>query len=275
MNSGYIDEGISLGSSQVRALSKPRVALAWGEATRSLSAGWARYVIERRYGQPVSAIRAGTLRSANLNDYDVIVLPSGSYSGVFGEDFVDRLRLWMRAGGTLVTVAGATEWAADAGLLDTSAEPRAGTSGGEGEGQEGSDAPGGQPIDYLDAIQPDEEDPIVISGSVLNGILDTDHWLSSGTDGEVGEMVEVTRIFTPLTLDDGTNVGRYAAGDTLVASGIVWEQSRAQFMNKAFLMHQPVGRGHLVAFAEDPNYRAYTESAMLLFMNAVLLGPGF
>jgi len=30
----------------------------------------------------------------------------------------------------------------------------------------------------------------------------------------------------------------------------------------------------LVAFTEDPNYRAYTESTMLLFMNAVLLGPG-
>jgi hypothetical protein len=29
-----------------------------------------------------------------------------------------------------------------------------------------------------------------------------------------------------------------------------------------------------VAFAEDPNYRAFTEATELLFMNAVLLGPG-
>jgi hypothetical protein len=29
-----------------------------------------------------------------------------------------------------------------------------------------------------------------------------------------------------------------------------------------------------VAFAEDPNYRAYAEATQLLFMNAVLLGPG-
>jgi hypothetical protein len=40
------------------------------------------------------------------------------------------------------------------------------------------------------------------------------------------------------------------------------------------MIHQPVGSGQLVAFTEDPNYRAYTESSMLLFMNAVLLGPG-
>ena len=35
-----------------------------------------------------------------------------------------------------------------------------------------------------------------------------------------------------------------------------------------------VGQGQLVAFAEDPNYPAYPEATQLLFMNAVLLGPG-
>ena len=31
-------------------------------------------------------------------------------------------------------------------------------------------------------------------------------------------------------------------------------------MQKAFLMHQPFGQGHVIAFAEDANYRAYTEA---------------
>jgi hypothetical protein len=31
----------------------------------------------------------------------------------------------------------------------------------------------------------------------------------------------------------------------------------------------------VIGFAEDPNYRAFTESTMLLFINAVLLGPGY
>lgn len=28
-----------------------------------------------------------------------------------------------------------------------------------------------------------------------------------------------------------------------------------------------------IAFAEDPNYRAYNEMSMLLFINAVVIGP--
>jgi hypothetical protein len=77
-----------------------------------------------------------------------------------------------------------------------------------------------------------------------------------------------------MTLDDGSNVGRYADLDDLVLSGIVWEEARPQLANKAFLVHEPVGSGQIVGFAEDPNYRAYTEATQLLFINAVLLGPG-
>ena len=77
-----------------------------------------------------------------------------------------------------------------------------------------------------------------------------------------------------MRLDQGANVGRYAAGEGLVRSGMVWEEARPQLESKAFLMHQPTGRGQVIAFAEDPNYRAYTEVTMLLFMNAVLLGSG-
>jgi hypothetical protein len=31
----------------------------------------------------------------------------------------------------------------------------------------------------------------------------------------------------------------------------------------------------VIGFSEDPNYRAYSEASELLFINAVLLGPGF
>jgi hypothetical protein len=44
---------------------------------------------------------------------------------------------------------------------------------------------------------------------------------------------------------------------------------------KAFLIHQPMGQGHIIAFAEDPNFRAYAEATQFLFINAVLLGAAY
>lgn len=276
VSSGYVDAGSSLGSNGVRRLRDPRVLLAWDSPTSSLSAGWTRFTLERRFNQPVSAIRTGTLGRANLADYDVIILPAGNYSSALGGAMRDRLREWMRTGGTLITLGEASRWAAQAGLLNTYTEMRDGSPDRPAQG--GDNAPparGTAPdaYDYDEAITPRRERPEATSGVIARVTMDMEHWLSSGTDGAIQAMVEGNRVFHPLPLDEGTNVGVYAEEDRLVASGLVWPEVGKQLARKAFLMHQPVGQGHLIAFAEDPNFRGFTELTQLLLMNAVLFGP--
>ena len=271
IDDSYVREGMSLGSGRVRALREPSVLLVYDRPGQTYSVGWARYVLERRYGQRTTAVRASSLGRVTLSDYDVIIFPSGNFGSAMSDGAVDGLRRWMSDGGTVITMAESTRWATQAGLLSTTAERRGGRA-------EGTDAPDAdtpdQPIDYLDEISPEDESPEGVPGAILRVMLDTEHWLTSGTDGEIGAFVQGSRVFRPITLDEGTNVGRYSDIDGLVLSGTVWEESRPQLANKAFLMHQRVGGGQIIAFAEDPNYRAYTEATQLLFINAVLLGPG-
>ena len=282
----WTDEGISLGSSRVATLKAPRVLLAWDTPTSSLSAGWARYVLERRFRQRVTAMRVSTLQNANLANYDVLVLPSGNYS--FTEDALRRLRDWIRNGGTLITFAEASRWAARdrTNLLSTDTLLRDGTPERESEGQaqgQGGQAGGAakpeakpdasKPFDYDKAIEPERERPENLAGALLRVRLDRNHWLTAGLDNEIQVIVEGARVFAPLKLDAGRNVGVYDSADRLVASGLVWKEAQPLLAQRAYLMHQPMGRGHIVAFAEDPNYRAFTEATELLFMNAVLLAP--
>ncbi len=273
VDDSYVREGTSLGSESGRALREPRVLLVYDEPGSSLSVGWARYVLEQRYGQRTSIVRAATLGRTVLSDYDVIVFPSGDFGEVVGSGLITRLKQWMRDGGTLITLGESTRWAAreGVGLLAATVERKGGRA-------EGTDPPAAavpeQPIDYLEAIKPLDEQPEYVPGAILRTVLDTNHWLSAGSDGEIGVFAESGLILSPVTLDQGRNVGRFASLDSLVMSGVVWEDVRPQLANKAFLVHEPMGRGQIVAFTEDPNYRAYTEATMLLFMNAVLLGPG-
>jgi hypothetical protein len=271
IDDSYVSEGASLGANSVRALRAPRVLLVYGEPGSSYSVGWARYVLEQRYGQPTVAVRASSLGRADLSEFDVLVFPSGNYAGAVGEGLVEQILDWVSNGGTVVTMANSTSWAARSGLLSATAERRGGRAAGDDP--ESDDTPE-QPIEYLEEIVPDDEPPESVPGAILRVMLDTEHWLSSGTDGEIGALVEGARVFSPMTLDDGTNVGRYAALEDLVLSGIVWEEARPQLASKAFLMHEPRGSGQIIAFAEDPNYRAYAEATQLLFINAVVLGPG-
>jgi hypothetical protein len=284
-DSGYVEDGVSLGSERVRLVKKPRVLLAWDRPTSSLSAGWARWVLERRYGQPVTAVRVSSLRRVDLARYDVLVLPSGDYGEAIGPAAVKRLRAWVEAGGTLVALGEASRWLTreKVGLLDTKTELRDGRPETEAPGDEKKEEKPPakekdgkpEPFELEKAIQPEQERPEAVPGALLRVTLDTEHWLAAGTDGEIHAIVESRRVFTPLKLDKGTNVGVYARKDQVVGSGLVWDDVRDLLAQKAFLMHEPIGEGHVIAFAEDPNNRGYAEATELLFMNAVLLGPAY
>ncbi len=300
IDSSWVDEGTSLGSNDVQALKSPKVLLVWDIPTSTLSAGWTRYTLERRFGQNVTAVRTSSLARANFNDYDVIVMPSGNFAGTIDDAVLNRVKDWLRAGGTLVTMAESTRWAtgANVGLLDTTGllkdgrpdVPPAGASGagggagtgggagaggGAGTGGAGAAPKPGEAFDYDKAIQPDRERPASQPGAILRVTLDTNHWLTAGNDADTQVMIEGNRVFAPIKLNSGRNVGIYGTKDKLIASGLIWPDAQDILVQKAFLMHQPFGQGHVIAFAEDPNYRAFTESTMLLFMNAVLLGPGY
>ncbi|CAN5520197.1 M14 family zinc carboxypeptidase [soil metagenome] len=283
----WTEQGISLGSNRTAQLKTARVLLAWDSPASSLSAGWARYVLEQRYGQRVTIMRTSTLQNYNLGDHDVLVLPSGNYN--FTEESLRRLRDWIRSGGTLITVAEASRWAARerTNLLSTHTLWRDGTP--EREEPEGQSAAAGastqkpetskpdtsKPFDFDKAIQPERERPESLAGAILRVALYPYHWLTAGLDDEIQTVVEGSRVFAPIRLNNGTNVGVYARRDRLVAAGLVWDEAQPLLAERAYLMHQPMGRGHIIAFAEDPNYRAYAEATQLLFINAVLLGAAY
>lgn len=288
IHTAYVDSGTSLGSNRKAFLRVPRVLMAWDTPVWPQSAGWARYTLERRYGQSVTIVRTSSLRRANLAHFDVVVLPAGDYGTSIDKRGVERLKGWLRTGGTLITIAEATRWATgeDVGLLSTTGllmdgkpdiplSSTSATGGSSAETKDNSNAANATNFDYYRAIQPERERPTPQPGAILRVLLDTDHWLSAGHGSEICAMIVGDRIFAPLKLDDGRNVGIWATKDRLIASGLIWPETQDILVQKAFLMHQPFGDGQVIAFAEDPNFRAFTEATMLLFMNAVLLGPGY
>lgn len=277
-DTAWADEGVNLGSNNVVYLKRPNVAMAYGPPTRSSSVGATRFLLERACGYPVTVITTDSLGSAELNRYNVLVLPDnsgylGGYSGFFGESGIQDLKHWIENGGTLITFSEATRWLTEekVGLLETQAEFRA-HPGKEGPVGSTDDEPQHEQ-DADQAAEPDRELPDYTPGAILRISLDTEHWLAFGYNGEANVMVNGRRIFTPLRIDKGRNVATYLPESHLLASGFTWEAAQKQLANKAYLMYQSRGRGHVVAFAEDPNFRAFMDGLNLLFLNSVFFGP--
>lgn len=283
VNDSWVQAGVNFGSDHVQFVKPPRVAMAFNFPTSSLSSGWARYVLEQVYDYPVTVVHTWQLAAADLNEYNVIILPDaggafGGYARLLGESGAQKLRAWMQNGGTLVTLGEATRWLTEekVDLLATSRELRGGKPEKKSDKKEGG---GAKPestaagYDLQKNIQPEEELPERTPGALLRVQLESTHWLSAGYNGFANVLVESSNIFTPLKLDKGVNVAVYLPEDKVLLSGFAWESARKQLGSKAYLMHQSHGRGQVIAFAEDPNYRAFVDGLNLLFMNAVLLGP--
>jgi hypothetical protein len=288
LNTSWVTDGPSLGSGKVQPLMAPRIAIAWDASTNFYSAGETRFIIEHQIGYPVTPIRGRTLARADLNQFDVLILPDsgggrfGSYASVLGESGARHLADWVDNGGVLVTLAGATEWAAstDAALLSLQAEYQFIEDDSVAAESENHDTQvPGQLIESREdmeaAMRPDAENPDSVSGVLARIQVDGEHWLGTGVADSINVLVRGDRIFAPLKRDEGVTVAHYAGADELLASGQLWEENRRQLAYKPYMVAQRKGMGMVIGFAEDPSTRAYLDGLQGLLANAVLKSASY
>ena len=293
----YVEEGVNFGSRYTARLRKPAVAMAWDNPVSSISAGATRFVLERQYGYPVTLVRTAQIGSADLSRFQVLVLPPGSaYAQVLGPQGIERIKSWVQAGGTLVGLAGAVNFLADARVallaitpenaVRASESPRRGEPGaaspasaqttGAPASRDSSAVPGKlftSDTDFAKAIQPDREPPDTVPGVLVRARIDGEQWMADGMGESVCALVQGRAIYSPIKIDKGVNAVYFEAPDKLLASGYLWAENRKQLAYKPLVVVQPQGRGTVIAFTQDPNYRAYLDGMNVLFLNAVFRGP--
>ncbi len=228
-----------------------RIAMVAEDPVQGYSFGWAWYTLDRQYGIPVTVLRAGTLANRPLHEYDVLVLPemnTTAFRNLLGEEGRTRIDRWVRDGGTLVTIGSATEFARTQFTL------------GLRSWYDTDDAKGAKRFS--------------VPGAVFATRLDSRHWMAGGSPEMVPMLVNSNRLYLPPdgpVTSERRVIATYAGSVPL--SGHAWPETQERIDGKVFVYEERVGRGRVIAFAEDPNFRAYLRGANRLFLNAVLLGP--
>ncbi|GAB4193234.1 MAG: M14 family zinc carboxypeptidase [Wenzhouxiangellaceae bacterium] len=285
VSDSWIDDGPNFGSQHVNVIHPPRIALLWDDPTSA--PGQTRYVLERQYHYPVSAIRSDTLARADLQRYQVIILPEawrGDYRQQLTTAGVDKLRRWVNDGGTLIALGNAVAFLADPETqLSALRREDAWRDSDDKNAKSGDDksdsatVPGSRlssDESWRKSLMPRRESPDYVSGALVYAeIGEDDHWLNAGLPDKVVTLSRGNQIYAPLKLDQGRNVLRYAAADELLASGYLWEENRLQLAYKPFVSIEERGAGFIIAFTADPNYRAYLDGLNIAFLNAVFRAP--
>jgi hypothetical protein len=176
--------------------------------------------------------------------------------------------------GTTPGAAGASA----AAPATASADQAAAAAGGRGRGA----APAGPRVpgtaiateaDFEKAIRAATELPDSAPGTIVRARTRTDFWLTAGVAETVNAMAEGRAIFSPIKMDKGINAAYFEAPDKLVASGYLWSENRKQMAFKPLVVTANSGRGVVVGFTLDPNFRGMEDGLNVLFLNAVFRGP--
>ncbi len=259
VGTGFVAEGKDFGSSSIRYINQPKVAVLSGEGVSSLSFGEVWHFFDQQIGYPVTVLGTNYLDRVDINKFDVLILPGGSYAGIITNDVHEQLINWVRGGGKLILIEDAVN--AFAGREGLAIERKKATAEEEEEKEENME-------ERLKIFANSEREAISSynAGSIYRVTLDPTHPLAFGYEQEYFSLK--TDADSYQYLKGGWNVGTIRSENALV-SGFVGQQAQEKLANTLVFGVEEKGQGEIIYMVDNPLFRAFWHSGKLFFANAV------
>lgn len=255
VSTGFVQTGSDFGSSSVRYLEKPRIALLSGRGTSANMVGQIWHYFDQQIEYPVTLIGTDYFNEVDLHSYDVLILPSADYDRKLDEGRLQEIKEWVSAGGKVIAVGGANSFLAGKKGLSLKVK--------EEEKEEPS------PEELLNTFGERQRESISSynTGSIYKVVMDETHPLAFGYDEDYFSLKLSTDAYA--YLDDGWNVG--VAKEDAHMSGFVGYKAEEKLENTLTFGAQKMGEGTVVYMVDNPLFRAFWYNGKLLFGNAVFL----
>ena len=280
---GFNAAGIDLGSSNIKSLRKPEVALAFGQGINSVEAGEVWFLLNEQLGLPVVKIDAENFARISLKRYTTLILPGGNYS-TWDKTVVGKIKDWVRDGGNLITFQNASAWAIKQEIsgeklfVDSSSNNRAATgalrnpltpaTAAAAETIPVKKVQGAERVDYANLEE--VEGAKQLNGAIFITDLDTTHPIAFGINTR---KLFVNKNGTTILLPSKSRYNTVAqyAGNSFI-NGYAPRESITKINNSAAILSSAEGAGNITLFADDPTYRSYWLGTSRLLVNTIFFG---
>ncbi len=255
VSSTHVADGVDFGSSDVPYLKKPRVAVIAGSTANPYSLGEVWHYFDEQLAYPVTLVNSDAAASLYLYDFDVIILPSGSWGDVLSEKLLQSLTGWVKSGGRLIALEGAARFLA-------------GKDGFALKKKEDDDEKKDEKNE-VESYAERERRSISesVSGAIFRAHLDSTHPLAFGYDSTYFTLKRNETAFS--FLDDHWNVGVLKKDARI--SGFAGSKTLQPLENSLVFGVEDAGRGEIVYLLDNPIFRGFWYNGHLLLANAVFL----
>ena len=253
LNTGFSTSGGDLGSSVYTLQRAPRIAVLAGENVNPNQFGQVWYYFEQDLKYPVSVFDANDIGSIADGDYDIVIMPSGSYN-LGGA--ADALKGWVRDGGKLIAIERANRSLSSLDGFDLKRKDSDEEDEAEGAADPRLLPHAGSERRFIAGFNP---------GAIFGVEMDATYPLSFGI-GDYYHSLK-TGSATYDYLENGANAGRIRTAPYI--SGFVGSKAKEEIEETLVFGVQNMGRGQVVYLIDNPLYRGFWEQGKLLFANAV------
>ncbi|GGD56822.1 M14 family metallopeptidase [Muriicola marianensis] len=245
--------GIDLGSGDFEPVEKQKVALIVGEGMRSYDAGEIWHLFDTRYNITLTKIDTEYLSRADLSSYTDIIIPGTWGSAGLDKSGTEKLKDWVRAGGTLIGYRNTANWFDKNEFLDLVFKKDTlvakNVSFGEREDFRGAQVTG---------------------GAIFEARLDRSHPINFGYKNGTLPLFRNSNIYLEPEKDSYNNPIQYTASPLM--SGYISEENASLISNSTPFKVSSMGRGKVVLFTDNTNFRAFWYGTNKLLMNAIFFG---
>ncbi|NEU10452.1 zinc carboxypeptidase [Flavihumibacter sp. R14] len=253
VNTG-MTEGVNLGSSAFKNVKTPKIALLTGTGINNNDAGEIWHLLDQRFKMPPTLLEQSLLNRISLDKYNVIIMADGNYSTIT-ETGKEELKRWLKNGGVLIAQGNANRWTTTAGLNSIKYKEI-----------KNKDTTAFR--DYN--TQQEVAGARYIPGAIFKTRLDKTHPIGYGIrENTVPVFREGTGMFEKPRNPFATPV---AYTDKPLLAGYISKDNENALKGSASVICSSYGRGQVISFSDNPNFRAFWFGTSKLFMNAIFFG---
>jgi hypothetical protein len=244
-----LTKGIDLGSNQFRALSLPRIGLFTGNGITPYDAGEVWHLMDQRYDIPITKLETRNFSRITLSKYTHIVLPN-SWRQSFGKEKAEKLKTWVRNGGTLIGYRNAAQFFKNNEFMKIEfATPK----------NDAKNISFEQRQDFNGAQ--------VIGGAIFEAEIDRSHPINFGYKNDKISLFRNTKLFIKPDKQSYNNPIRYTKKPLL--SGYISKKNLDSLSGTVPFKHNNFGKGNVILFTDNTNFRAFWYGTNKLLMNAI------
>ncbi len=245
-----LTEGIDLGSNEFDPVKKQKVAIIVGKGIRSYDAGEIWHLFDTRYHMKITKIDLSYLDEVDLSEYTDIIIPGSRNKFPLSDKSAEKLQNWVKAGGSLIGYRNAAKWLDKHKMIDLSFKKDTlvakNISFGDKEKYKGAQETG---------------------GAIFNTRIDRSHPINFGYKNNNLPVFRNSNIYLEPHQDSYNNPIQYTSSPLL--SGYISEENMKLLKNSVPFQVKKLGKGRVIVFTDNTNFRAFWYGTNKLLMNAI------